>query len=62
MKEFWTEYIKANEVDRHIMLLSLPLKKDKDGFYKNITETILQSYLGDLIAVMTGDGLPAFGD
>jgi hypothetical protein len=54
MKEFWTKYIKANELERARILETLPLIKfDKDNlFIKNMTITILQSYLDDLIEVM----------
>jgi hypothetical protein len=53
MKEFWGNYIKAGYLERATLLESLPfVKTDKDGlFIKNMTVSLLQSYIDDLLEV-----------
>lgn len=53
---FWEKYIKADELERHKLLETLPLLKGankKSGLVKTyISATLLQGYFDDLIECM----------
>jgi hypothetical protein len=54
---FWERYVKANEIERHDMLYTLPLLKgaEKKGYVRTIiSATLLQSYFDDLINYLRG--------
>jgi hypothetical protein len=53
---FWDKYIKANELERHDLLETLPLSKNMDNKTHTVetvlSATLLQSYFDDLIEYM----------
>ena len=53
---FWDRYVKANELERHDLLETLPLFKNMDNKSHTVktvlSATLLQSYFDDLIEYM----------